>query len=273
VIVDKLIEAAERKGREDRGGGRIYASNVGDCVRKLWYLAHGEKQEPLPARSMMVFDLGNRVEDAIAHWIVEAQIPHVRTSEERDKVFLEELGSNVRSDFFVEPEVNDRRVVIPVEVKSMSDFAFERAERGELDEKYLAQAECYMRAYDSEYVLFVLYRKETSHLHEILVPRSDERWVKILSSVAIANGDQCPGRPYLLESACDGCDGTGKTPKRGQPHKACGGTGELPGGPYIKNFPCGYCGFKTACWGPLELAMLNGRPRWRLADSESGQAA
>lgn len=278
MIVDKLMEAAERKGREDRGSGRIFASSVGGCVLKLWFGVHGATAEPLPARSLMVFDLGNRVEDAVGHWIIEAEIPHVRTSEERDKVFMPELGSNVRPDFFAEPEINGNRQVIPVEVKSMSDFAFERAEAGKLDEQYLAQAECYMRAYGTDYVLFVLYRKETSHLHEILVPRSDSRWAEIIAKVEVARGDERPARPYELEVKCDGCDGTGKTPKRGQPHKACSGTGELPGGPYIPVFPCGFCRYKKPCWGPMKIAFLNGKPRWRLCsdaevDDEGGVLA
>lgn len=269
MLVEKLIAAVEAKVN-DRPLPRIYASNVGSCVRKLWYVDKLVDPEPLSGRSGMVFDMGNRVEDAIISFLVQAKIPHVRTSEERDKVFMKEIGSNVKPDFFFETEVNGKPTLVPVDVKSMSDFAFQRAESNDIDRTYLAQMECYLRAYSVNYGLFVCYRKETSHLCEVMVQRDDRLWRDILAAVATARGDIVPSRPYELEEKCEGCEGTGKTAVRKQAHKACAGTGQLPGGPFIPNFPCGYCQYKIACWGDLEMAFLNEKPRWRIAGTGGG---
>jgi hypothetical protein len=215
----------------------------------------------------MVFDLGDRVEDAVIEYLIAAGVPLIRTNEARDTVEIAEVGLRVRADAFIEVEGEH----LIVEVKSMSNFGFERAERGELDESYLIQGECYMRAYGTQKCIFVCYRKETSHLCEVLTSRDEERWEKIKSNVAVARGDEIPPRPYELDAYCKGCQGTGKTPAKGLPHKACDGTGQIPGGPFLPVFPCGYCPFKVQCWGELEFVENDGKPRWRVAEDDSSR--
>jgi hypothetical protein len=320
VIVDRILERAQELGRERRNKARLGAYNAGQCVLKNWFQLHNAEAEALPARSLLVFDLGNRVEDAINDWLRKADIPNIR-AEKQDSVQLLDLtfgpcpdcegsgrdgwgdqcdhckgsgkqGGWIRPDFVVEveeswldniarhaidPDSDLRASNVPadelppqpgelmvVEVKSMSDFAFERACRGILDDSYLAQCESYCRGYGYRHTCLLGYRKETSHLCEILVQRSDTRWEKICANAEKARADKMPPRPYELEVACEGCKGTGLTPKRQQPHKACGGSGNIPGGPYIPNFPCGYCGYKQPCWGKLELTFFQGKPRWRV---------
>jgi CRISPR/Cas system-associated exonuclease Cas4 (RecB family) len=262
-IESHLAEVA--KGREP--WTRIGASNAGQCPRKLWYTVHGFTPEPLQPRALRVFDLGDRIEDALISWLQDAGVDHVRCTREQDKVLLPEIGGNVVPDFFFEAGGE----LLVGEIKSMSGGArarggFARAERGEIDESYLAQVECYMRAFGTARALFLCYCKDTSHLCEVLVERSDDRWEAIKANVALARGDATPDRPYSLTVDCRGCAGTGRTPTGRQAHKACAGTGREPGGPYIPNFPCGYCGFKAECWGRLEMVVSDdGKPKWRLA--------
>lgn len=291
MLIDRIMAAAGAKAQR-RKQPNISAYNCGKCVRSLWYTAHGYPPEPPDARAQLLFSLGDKVEDSILDWLAETKVGHIRTNEWRDAVEMPELGGRVRSDFIFEcdmfpysgaeqaepgtliyipgdvapPQAGD---LLVGEIKSMSDFAFQRAQRGLIDDAYLAQVECYLRAYDCRHALVIAYRKETSHLAEILIARSDERWAWILGRVAVARAEPCPVRPYELESACKGCGGTGKTEVRKQDHKACGGTGLEPGGPFLPSFPCGYCGWKSECWGTLELAFRDGRPRWRLASSEA----
>ena len=281
MIVDRILQAAEARARQ-RGQrpAKLGAWNVGSCVRKLWYMEHGAPAEPLQARALLTFDLGDRVEDAVLHWLQESGHDFIRTNEARDMVYVPELGCRVRADFVfacdLEPVTVDTRLdgleppprpgeLIVGEVKSMSDFAFERACRGTVDETYLCQMETYMRAYDTRHALLVAYRKATSHVHEVLIPRSEARWAACLEKAAVARGADCPERPYGLDAACRGCGGSGRTEKAGKPHKACGGSGREPGGPYLAVMPCGYCPHKTPCWGPVELVERAGKPRWRLA--------
>lgn len=288
MIVDRILSAAAAKAKQRRPS-RIGAWNAGRCVRQLWYVAHGEAAEPFEARAMLVFDLGDRVEDAVLHFIEESGTVHIRTNESRDMVAVPELGDvRVRADFFFECDLLPMtelavqeigtNVYVPAEerppqpgellvgeIKSFSDYGFAQAQRGVLDEAYLAQVEIYMRAYGTRHALVVAYRKETSHLCELLIARSDERWTWVQANVRRARGQVCPPRPYELEEHCKGCNGSGKTEKRGLSHKACDGTGLEVGGPYLPVFPCGYCPYKGPCWGDIELVFKDGKPRWRVA--------
>jgi hypothetical protein len=286
MIVDRILQAAALQSAERRPP-TIGAWNCGRCVRQLWYVHHGIKGEPVDARAMLVFDLGNRIEDAVLDWLEHSKIAHIRTNERRDTVEEPETGLRVRADFFFEcglfvemTALEELGVVIYVpsqilpprpgefmvgEVKSMSDYAFQQAQRGIIDEAYLAQIEVYLRAYGVQHALLIAYRKETSHVAEILIARDDARWQRVKANLAAARATACPPRPYELEVACKSCNGTGKTEKRQLPHKACEGTGLESGGPYLPVFPCGYCPYKATCWGELELTFRENRPRWRIA--------
>ena len=67
--------------------------------------------------------------------------------------------------------------------------------------------------------------------------------------------DECPG---VREGKCV----DGLTPKAGRLHKACGGTGKRDV-PIIPKFPCGYCAFKSSCWGKLTQTIdADGSPAW-----------
>lgn len=266
MLVDKIMAHLTEVAKNRQPIDKIGAHNAGQCPRKLWYTVHGYTPEPLQARALLVFDLGDRVEDALIRWLEETGVAHVRCTRDQDKTPLPELGGNVVPDFVFESELDGKPAMLVGEIKSMSGYGFARAEQGELDDAYLAQVECYMRAFDAPAALVLCYAKDTSHLHEILVRRSDERWEAVKRNVALARGDALPPAPYDLESACRGCGGSGLTPTGRQAHKACGGTGLEPGGPFIPNFPCGYCGYKSQCWGQLEMDVTrDGKPRWRLA--------
>jgi len=287
MIVDRIVADFRVRGKERRPP-RIGAWNIGRCVRALWYGEHGYPAEEFQARALMVFDLGDRVEDAILAFLEAAKIPNIRTNESRDLVHMPELGCRVRADFFFQWDLgtslwaerelgemiyvpSDERLpkpgdIVVGEIKSMSDYAFARAQRGDIDSAYLAQVECYMRAYNCRHALIIAYRKETSHLAEILIGRDDARWAVCIENAMQARAKEPPARPFALEERCEDCEGTGLTAVRKSPHKACVGTGKIPGGPYIPNFPCGYCAFKKPCWGSLELTFRNGHPRWRLKD-------
>ena len=108
---------------------------------------------------------------------------------------------------------------------------------------------------------------------EVLFERDDATWATIQRTVTLANGPETPPRPYEMEVRCGGAETgkcvNGKTPGRGQDHQECGGTGLAQGGPFIPNFPCGYCAFKAPCWGAIELVLTKeGKaPRWRVMEA------
>lgn len=299
MLIERLISHAEssRAPRPSKPG----AWNIGRCVRMLWAGAHGIlPTDPPSGRQVMSFDLGSRIEDAIMAYLEQAGIGHIRPFRLRDAVWVPWLGTSVVPDALVEL---DRELTWPddlglvtvagldyvappqpgelviLEIKSMSDYAFDRACRGVIDDAYLAQCQVYMHALNCRWALLLAYRKETSHLTEVWIPRSELVVDGLKAKAKRAFSDECPPRPYDLESACPGiAEGRcidGRTPGRGQPHAECGGTGLMPGGPYIPSHPCGYCDYRTWCWGELEPVVARVGSRWvpRFRPRDNGGAS
>lgn len=301
MLVERVDAYLSKLAADRPPPSRIGAWNVGRCPRQLWFQTHGTVGEPLEPRSLRTFETGDAVEDRYTAYGSAAGIGLIRTDESRDTVAEtlrqfarndadKERISGVRSDFhFQVPDPIGNRpiplvtkhasspsapfapgLVIPCELKSMSDFAYERACRGELDDSYVAQAECYARAYGSDYALFWCVRKETDHHCEVLLARSDERWAWIRQNIALALGKEPPARPYELVSKCAGCEGRGETkhspPRR---HEPCNGSGLNPDGAVLPQWPCGFCSVKAACWEPkkLEIFVRDGKPFWRMRAS------
>lgn len=296
MIVERMFEGAAAQAAE-RKLPRMAAWSVGKCVRQLWFMEHEAVPEPLPPRTMLRFELGNLVEDAVCQRIEDTAIDFLRTNQRHgDNIDVPGLGFRARSDFvFSCPEdltLNGKATlelgdiaiaaydgtppkkgdICGGEIKSMSNYAYADAQRGVLDEAYLAQIECGLRALDVQWWCCIAYRAETSHPCEVWVARNDARWQQVQRSVEIARGPAIPVRPYTLELLCIGSKTgacvNGKTPARGQEHKHCKGTGMEPGGPYIPNWPCNFCGYKAECWsdmGELQISFdADSKPRWRV---------
>jgi hypothetical protein len=286
MLIERLISQAEssRTVRPAKPG----AWNIGRCERMLWAGAHGIlPSDPPSGRQVMTFDLGSRIEDAIMAYLEQSGIGHIRPLGWSDAVRVPWLGTSVRPDALVEldrglewpDELGIATVagidyeqppqpgeLVVLEVKSMSDYAYDRACRGIVDDAYVAQCQVYMHALDVRWAVLVAYRKETSHLTEMWIPRDALIIDALKAKAQRAFAEECPARPYALESACPGiaegrCVG-GRTPGRGQPHAECGGTGLMPGGPYIPSYPCGYCDYRTWCWGELETVIARIGSRW-----------
>lgn len=314
VIVDAILEAMTAEAGERKRSNRLGSNNIGKCVRSLWYTTHNYKPEPMQGRASATFMLGDLVESAVIGQLKKTKVPHIHMArmESTDPaeygfrpilnepngskasprlwgVFtklredwrclrLPELDSSVVPDVIFEKEIESRMELVVVDVKSMANYPFERAERGDVDEQYLCQLETQMRAVtaslgvDCRYGLVLAYRKETSHLHEVVIQRDDERYAKIKVAAWTAKAGAVPPRPYKLQSECNGCKGTGRTPTGKQAHKACDGTGREPGGPILP-YPCSYCPDKTVCWkdqGELEMFFGdNGKPKFRVVKARA----
>jgi hypothetical protein len=162
-----------------------------------------------------------------------------------------------------------------VDVKSMSNFAFERAEDGRADLEYVTQLEFYMRGLGLPGILWCV-RKETSHRVPLVFTSNDDRWDKMVRNAEAARAASCPDRPYQARSECAGmAEGkcvAGRTPKTGQPHSLCGGSGsavvKTSNGPVHGSFlvyPCSYCPFRAHCWPGSEMILsADGQPYFRV---------
>ena len=265
IILPRLEQHFERRVIDAAAARepKLAAYNVGRCVRDSWYVAHGYAPRLQSAESKRTTERGQALERWLVGRICEA-IPHARRAEwkdDKDKRDCPPLPGRVIADAFVPFEDHDE---IPVDVKTLSDYTFERAEKGDIGQPYEWQMECYARAYDTPFALLLGYEVSRGAMCEVSVHRSDERWAAICSAVATATGETMPERPYALDpSACSGCEGTGKTKVRQQAHAACNGTGLDPLGGCIPKFPCGYCAYRDDCWGELKEVATGRGPRFR----------
>lgn len=296
MIVERMLQNAANEAAT-RPLPKVAAWSVGRCIRQQWYMHQGVQGEPLPARVLMRFELGDLVETAVCQRVEDTGIDFLRTDQRKvDNLTVPGVGFRCRSDFvFSCPEdlslITGKSVlesgdiamvaytdtpphkgeICGGEIKSMREYAFRKAQCGILDDAYLWQIECGLRALDCRWWCCIAYWSESSDPCEVWVCRDDTRWQAIQEAVAVIRGPVEPERPYRLDAACEGvkagtCVG-GKTPGKGLPHKHCGGTGMEPGGPFVPVFPCGYCPYKAHCWedtGALDLCFIGGKPRWRV---------
>lgn len=239
----------------------VRAWNAGSCVRALWYGEHGFDPLPNDAGSAMRLDLGRRIEDAVCYYADLASkipgAPRFRRATVDDTHDMMGRG-NVRPDGYVQGDpYGFPDETLWVDVKSMSEYPFDRATTEGVDYYLKAQFEVYCHVppgYPAGVV--VCYHKDTSRMFELVYRSDSEVWRRCLVDLETAKGSIMPGRPDVVCS----CGGTGKT-KHKQPriHEACSGTGyalkggELPKGlSFIPNFPCGTCSYRLDCWGALE---------------------
>lgn len=261
MLVERIDAWFAEEARQRAGGERrVSAHNAGGCVLALWYGVHEIPGEPLDADALRRMAVGDATEALAWVWLTRAGVKF-RRALPADAVDLEGIG-RVKPDAFLE----EPGLPGILECKRMGDYPFEKArDYGEIGDKYTAQAECYMRAYDEPSVL-VLCVSDGGALHELVVKRDDERWARLLAARKAAHAEEPPPRPYVLVETCTGCEGTGRTPVAKQPHKACGGTGRVE--PMLAAFPCSFCAWKEPCWeseGRLEeVRDARGKRRFRV---------
>lgn len=154
------------KALSDRLAPRIRVSNVGDCVRKLWYIHHGYPiaGKEIDARGSMVFLYGD---------ITEAL---VTTLARLAGVNLGFVGKNqLEVDFnglkgHPDGLLIDEKVRL-FECKSMTDYSFNDFEKGIIDIKYLVQVHSYMHALGLDECVFVALNKVSGVLNERILKK------------------------------------------------------------------------------------------------------
>jgi len=196
-LVDRLMEKAakqaeERAKREHGTDPALWLSGAGQCARKLAYIHLNwlEQQagrpplyaaETLQPRAVLVFHLGDLVEQSVKHWIEEAG------------VLFGQAGAYVTIPIVVDgktyalkgkldgmvQEPGQESVLAVLEIKSISERGFARVEEEGPDYPYICQGMSYMKALSLQKCRFVFENKNTSHLSEWMVEFSPELWQEI----------------------------------------------------------------------------------------------
>jgi hypothetical protein len=171
MIID-LLENFYRKRAEPKRPINVFrASRAGHCERAMGYDELGIEGDPITPRRAAVFRHGTILDGAL-----KADLAAVLGDR---FVNLDDLPVNlceiegVRITFTPDGAFQaDNGDIGIIEIKTMSDFGFERALKGEIDRVYLCQAWTYAYGTSFNPVVFVCYRKETSHFCEVIFDRT-----------------------------------------------------------------------------------------------------
>jgi hypothetical protein len=221
MLIDKIFKYyyEQEKSREWSNGLRM--SNAGKCARALAYQYHGFKAEPLSGRARMVFRLGDLVEQDLVD--AALKVSNFKGMQQECSFELDGQIINGHVDGYI---TEDDGNSVGVDFKSISDFGFKNAQKGEVDYSYVCQAHCYMKAMGWNKFLVVFYKKHTSHLCEVVIDWNEKVWMQIKNrfrSVFKSTKENMPDREY-------------------QPNDK----GKLP-------WQCSYCAYSNHCWPEAEL--------------------
>jgi len=166
------------------------ASSIGRCPLELanekliadWCAAnpgrpateneYGIKRDPLTPRIMHLFARGNVYDDEYKDKIAKACpwcVPIPLGS--WPSVMIEGQEITGTPDFIILPHGEWKTVGLG-EIKSMSEFAFDRAVAGNIDDTYCAQAWVYSQQNDLNPVCFICVKKNTDHICEVVFDRN-----------------------------------------------------------------------------------------------------
>ena len=278
MIVEKIIQTY-RFEAEEFSQDIFRASLIGKCPRRLGFQRLGLVGHP-QIRAYLTFEIGDlihgilrdRIRDAIRNGLFDEFVSFKFEDEEKIEIKLklsDEITIIGHPDGIYEKKNGIKGVI---EFKSASNYMFRRALSGDLDPDYLYQAAVYLKGGDFDEFIWIFYRKETSHLLEILVsPLIDtlqvmenkdkhfflvetpfninfdsiiEKYNKILSCNRVEDIiNTFP--PAIQVGVCHNCGGTGL--KEYGKCRVCKGFGRL-NPPYEITYPCSYCPYYLICF-------------------------
>lgn len=141
IDFDKLIEAHIRRERKPKEIGRYYPSEIGSCIRKIWY----SYKHPMETESdrLKLFEIGNLLHEFVMHVL--------KNEKNADKIKFLESEFPIKKDFKdfmvsgrlddVVVAVEDNRKMI-IEVKSIGNIR--KADRP--NKHHVMQLQFYMHA-------------------------------------------------------------------------------------------------------------------------------
>lgn len=170
MIIDRLenLYRAEAEESNKKPVNPFRASRSGHCVAAMARDKLGIPGLALQPRRMAVFRHGEIIHRALTEDLgLALGNDFIHPNEFGDDLSIDLEGCNVT----LHPDgglyTEDGRLAV-IEIKSMSDYAFDKALEGHIEREYLCQAWVYHKGTSFQVVIFVAYRKETSHMVEII---------------------------------------------------------------------------------------------------------
>lgn len=155
---------------DKESGSKIYASNVGGCVRKLAYseLDFPSEGKEIDQRARNIFFTGDLWEIVVVELALLAGIKVIECLDEQIKHKVNCYGYELT----VMPDgqvITDKKRTL--EVKSMNSFGFKDFEKGYVSDEYLAQVNLGMEAQGNDETVLVAVDKQSGFISEKLIKR------------------------------------------------------------------------------------------------------
>jgi CRISPR/Cas system-associated exonuclease Cas4 (RecB family) len=227
--------------------GKLRASGLGNCPRKLWY-GHNKttpwlltkynnaedkeqwlKNNLTSARVHLVFGLGHLIEEQLIGLLGD------KISDAQKECKLTIAGAQIIGHIDgIYTDENKNKWVVDFKSINTRGFKYKIARndsKTEIDYKYLCQANFYMKALNIPRFIFVFYNKDTSIIKELFIEQNDNIILDIEKRVIKAVSKTPPNKEYH--------------PKEKQ-----------------NGWNCSYCSYFDTCWkGEYEMIVENGKPK------------
>jgi len=189
-IALEMYEAAERFGMEEPRRKYVGMSEIGGaCSRKIWLKFRGVSGGRIPGQTIMLFSLGDRIEEEVIKWLEKAKY----------RISDRQLTFSGHNGFFrghcdgIIHRVSSHPHIL--EIKSANDKSFKAFKKygvREKSEQYYAQMQCYMGYSKKVRALFVVMNKNNSEIYteRIKFDRNyfqelDKKALEIIQSISI----------------------------------------------------------------------------------------
>jgi len=204
-VAAEMYEAATRE-RERQKRKYLGMSGIGKpCARELWFDFRGFPQVPIEGRILMLFRLGDRIEDEVVHFLKQAGYE----VEGQQEAFYDHGGMfRGHSDGTIGGVTQKKHIL---EVKSANDNKFKAIKKAGVRKVYpvyYSQVQCYMGYAGLDRALWVVQNKNTSEIYteRAYFIRSDFDALRNRAYQIITSNDP-PERQFNEESqTCQWCN-------------------------------------------------------------------
>ncbi len=171
MIID-LLENFYRKRAEPKRPINVFrASRAGHCERAMGYDVLGVEGDPITPRRAAVFRHGTILDGALKTDLAAVLGDRFINLDDLPVNSCEIEG--VRITFTPDGAFQaDNGDIGIIEIKTMSDYGYDRALKGEIDHSYVCQAWTYSFGSSFNPIVFLCYRKQTSHFCEVIFDRN-----------------------------------------------------------------------------------------------------
>lgn len=247
----KFQESIKRQLMQDKTEklNHLYTTLITkSCARQSAYKYHGFEGEELSARTLVNFLMGDLAEIA---FLILAELAGAKIEGNNTELKINEgdLSFTCRPDgVYLDPKTGKS---YNVEIKKMSEYAFDEWKEGTLDDTwgYRTQAMMECRAWkeagkDVVGTAFLGMRGITGHFHEEIIPFE----------------------PGLVDKALNRAKQVVSSTKEELPIRGVAPEAETfrnkPTGKERLNVVCQYCPYKQHCYPDFKMELKGGYPRW-----------